>query len=274
MALFLYSPRLVAAQDPVEQLRAESESEEDAIVAKQRLLIETELAKRTNDEWSGEYYYGDGLGVNVTLLFGRAAGFVYTWTGCMGTYDQNYGAAQYEGNKLILSPKLLAERKGVPSIPLEFYLVRWSSRHYLIPATDIINFANHVNRGFEPRKSFYLSSFLLKKGEEKVRVAGFPQIPPEYSGYLLQRPINAEVVSVGRVKPLEYGRTFPIVISVGWADGVKAGMEFDVYQPKNTFATAKVLKVDEHSSEAEVTQYNQDEAVPEPKWKLSTKPKY
>jgi len=119
-----------------------------------------------------------------------------------------------------------------------------------------------------------MSSFLLKKGEEKVRVAGFPQIPPEYSGYLLQRPINAEVVSVGRVKPLEYGRTFPIVISVGWADGVKAGMEFDVYQPKNTFATAKVLKVDEHSSEAEVTQYNQDEAVPEPKWKLSTKPKY
>src|SRR6267154_672380 len=68
-----------------------SSSASDQAVQIHSKLIGDELAKGTSDEWSGEYYYGDGLGVNVTLVMGPTTGFVYRWDGCLGNYDQNYG---------------------------------------------------------------------------------------------------------------------------------------------------------------------------------------
>ena len=56
-----------------------------------RELIEQELSKLKMHPWAGDYYYGDGLGVNVELTLAPDSGFVFTWNGCLGLYDQNYG---------------------------------------------------------------------------------------------------------------------------------------------------------------------------------------
>jgi len=42
-------------------------------------------------EWAGEYYVGDGLGMNVRILVAPTAGMTYTWRGCLGLYDGNQG---------------------------------------------------------------------------------------------------------------------------------------------------------------------------------------
>lgn len=48
---------------------------------KREKLILEELATLKDDEWSGEYSYGNGLSRNQRLLFAPKAGFVFTaWT--------------------------------------------------------------------------------------------------------------------------------------------------------------------------------------------------
>jgi hypothetical protein len=44
--------------------------------------------------WAGKYHYGDGLGVNVDLSLAPKSGFVFTWHGCLGLYDLNYGGVE------------------------------------------------------------------------------------------------------------------------------------------------------------------------------------
>src|SRR5579872_1531294 len=78
---------LLLSQSPTDKTSKESiqVSEE----RKTRILAEIETLK--SHEWAGSYYYGDGLGVNVSLVLAPQNGFVFDWTGCLGLYDLNYG---------------------------------------------------------------------------------------------------------------------------------------------------------------------------------------
>src|SRR5438477_12939061 len=53
--------------------------------------IQQELGHLKDHNWAGEYYFGDGLGVNVSLALAPESGFVFSWHGCLGLYDLNYG---------------------------------------------------------------------------------------------------------------------------------------------------------------------------------------
>src|SRR5687767_13739491 len=66
--------------------------EAEAATAARERAFRDELTAFQEHPWAGEYYYGDGLGVNVRLLLTPQSGFVFQWRGCLGVYDRNHGA--------------------------------------------------------------------------------------------------------------------------------------------------------------------------------------
>jgi hypothetical protein len=57
-----------------------------------RQQVREEIKSLGHHVWAGEYYFGDGLGVNVSLILAPKFGYVFEWRGCLGLYDRNYGA--------------------------------------------------------------------------------------------------------------------------------------------------------------------------------------
>jgi len=234
--------------------------------------IKAELAQLKGPEWAGEYYEGDGLGVNVSLLIAPRAGFVFRWQGCLGLYGLNYGGVEATGGRL----KLLFEhpnQRGIGGFEPELTPVLWGNRHYLIPPGEMVEFANDVNAGLEPRKDIH-GTYLLRRGDERKKARGAPAIPAEYRGYLLSAPIRARVSSVGESRTekqsecLSKGRVTPVTLAAGSGKGVKVGMKFHLYSPSKSYTTMKVTKVEDGASEGEVCQEIED-APPSTKWKFS-----
>lgn len=248
---------------------------------KRETRINKELEKLNNHEWAGEYYFGDGLGVNVTLRIAPKSGFVFTWTGCLGLYDLNYGDVELKDGKVKLLLTHPNERKGFQGTGEEFIPVKWGERHYLIPSDEMLEFVNAVNGGFEPC-SFMCARFLLRDGDRKKNVNGKPNIPNEYVKYLLKEPIRTTVTSVGdnivvkeiKNKDWQY-RTTKVILGAGSKQGVWVGMEFHVYSPREVSETVKVTKVGETFSEAEIVQMGSIKEgiigdIPSVGWKLTT----
>jgi len=236
-----------------------------------RKLIEHELGNLGMHAWAGDYYYGDGLGVNVDLALAPDSGFVFTWNGCLGLYDQNYGDVTESGGKIRLLFRLPNEGEGFEGIAPEFLPIIWGERHYLIPADGVVRFANAINAGFEPRGS-NSGQFLLKRGDASRQVSGYPSLPSEYAEYLLRRPIKAEVSSVKESHAKDSDRISIVLLNVGASQGVRKGMEFYVYSPSRVFESAAVTFVNSTWSEAKVIQCCDDkEGPPTVGWKLSTR---
>ena len=53
----------------------------------------------------GDYYKGDGLGMNCRLAVMADGSFSYTWRGCLGLYAENKGMAKLIDGNLILKPE-------------------------------------------------------------------------------------------------------------------------------------------------------------------------
>jgi hypothetical protein len=278
LAMTLSSTVRGRAQEGLTLPSAEAKLSREAIAESdaRRERIKRELAKGTLADWAGDYYEGDGLGANVSLTLAPANGFVATWHGCLGLYDLNYGEVVWTDQKILLRFTYPNNPDGI-GFPGELIPVRWSARHYLIPANKMIEFANAVNRKSEPRNRAW-GTFLLKRGDEKKRVPGVPTLPAEYTSYVLKKPIRTTIASVGssRVAGDESlsTRHTQIVLHAGQAEGVKEGMEFYVYGSPSDFASAKITKTEEHTSEADL---EQDEVptvskppAPAAGWKLST----
>jgi hypothetical protein len=258
--------------------RAGSRSDGSSIILEKERLIRAELLKLSNHPWAGEYYYGDGLGVNVSLLIAPAGGFVFTWHGCLGLYDWNHGNVRVArtGASIELLFTRANQQRAFQGIAPTLVPVVWGERRYLIPADEMVGFANEVNSGFEPRQDPH-GRFLLKKGDERREALGEPALPSEYLGYLLRNPITAAVLAVGetRSKKLceECGspvRITTVTLDAGSAKGVRVGMEFYLRSPDRVYESAKVLSVGGDESIAEITQFS-DGPSPSKNWKLSTR---
>jgi hypothetical protein len=235
-------------------------------------LINQELKTLEGHSWAGRYYYGDGLGVNVDLDLAPKSGFVFTWNGCLGLYDLNYGDVAEGDGKIRLVFKYANDRKGFQGIAPELIPVVWGERRYLIPRDEIVKFANDINAGFEPRKTLW-GSFLLRRGDELKDVLGQPSIPAEYTVYLLRNPIKAKISSIKGSRFKDSTRTTTVVLNVGSEQGVKLGMEFYLYSPSTIFESATITRLETSSSEAVIVQYalnDESETPPSLDWKLST----
>ncbi len=234
-------------------------------------LINQELETLKDHPWAGKYYYGDGLGVNVSLSLAPKSGFVFTWNGCLGLYDLNYGDVGEADRRIRFVFKYPNVRKGFQGIAPELLPVAWGDRHYLIPADKVVDFANAINAGFEPRNNVH-GRFLLRVGDELKPARGEPNIPLEFSEYLLKRPIEAQISSVKESRMEDSKRITTAVLNVGTAQGVRQGMELWVYVPSAIYGMARVTSVGSSHSEATIDQYEADgkSHLPSLGWKLST----
>jgi hypothetical protein len=263
IALLLpYLPTQVVGLTNWNKFSSRSQAASDA----KRNEIKQELLSVNEHPWAGEYHYGDGLGVNVDLSLAPKSGFVFTWYGCLGLYDLNYGNVIEENGRIKLLFKHRNERKGFQGIAPELVPVTWGDRHYLIPSDGFIHFANTVNAGFETGRAF-----LLKAGDEERPVRGQPDIPSQYAEYLLKHPIDAEISSVKETKSEDSNRTTIAVLNAGFIQGVRQGMTLYVYQPSDFYEFATIASVSDSSSEARIVQDANDRCQPPTvTWKLST----
>ncbi|MEN6405273.1 MAG: hypothetical protein ABFC77_02260 [Thermoguttaceae bacterium] len=243
--------------------------------AEYRKNIQAELKTLKTHEWAGEYYEGDGLGENVSLVLAPKSGFLFEWHGCMGLYDRNYGTVSVDKGIIHLAFTFPNERKGFQGIAPEFIPIAWGGRKYLIPTDDMKGFCNDVNDGSEPRKGSW-GAYLLRRGDEKKEAEGFPSVPAEFSHYLLKQPIEAEIVAVGEYKtrPSVCDWKFkdtPVVLNRGKVHGLLKGMKLHVVKPNNVVESVEVTKVEDERSEGVMTQAGEKEAGPQVGWKLSTR---
>lgn len=231
-----------------------------------RQAVLSENKSLGSHEWAGEYYYGDGLGVNVSLALAPKSGYVFEWHGCMGLYGRNYGPIYRKNGRLRLKFMLPNNRKKFGNIAEELIPVAWGSREYLISPDEMVRFCNDVNGGGEPRTGMH-GLHLLRRGDEEKPVSGLPSLPDEFKHYLLMSPIEAEIIRVG--EPASSGTA--IVLNRGTKHGFFPGMELHVIEPGDHLSSVKITAVEEDQSKAVVERFFEDEPKPRLGWKLSTR---
>ena len=273
--LLALAPLLAAPVFAGEPAESKLNAKAERTAASMRKAILSEIKDFKDHEWAGEYFAGDGLGVNPSIVIAPKAGFVFEWHGCMGLYDRNYGSVTWTNNCIRLNFTFANNRKGFQGTAQEFIPVRWGKRRYLIPNDDIIGFCNNVNEGQEPRESIR-GFYLLRRGDEQIDVAGFPEVPTNYHAFLLTEPIHAEILSVGKfsTRPSVCDWKFkdtPVILNVGSNHLVRVGMEFHVTD-RLAVESARITKVEGNQCEAVMTQIGEEEPGPETGWRLSTLP--
>ena len=175
-------PAPASAKKPSEKLarRASLASDE-----RHRAVLE-EIASLPSHPWAGDYFFGDGLGANVSLALAPKSGFVYQWRGCLGIYDRNYGAVSQTdaASPLRLLPAHGTETSGFKELPAELVPVPWGQRVYLVDPADSSRFCAAVNSGTEPRAKPH-GQFFLRKGDEFKPAPGLPLVPDSWRPPLL-----------------------------------------------------------------------------------------
>lgn len=268
---------LVCASFALAEERDEAKYTETAEKTAKQLQerIQAAATALTNHPWAGQYYCGDGLGVNVSLLLAPGAGYVFEWHGCLGLYDRNYGSVTETNSRIRLSFTFKNERKGFQGIAEEFIPVAWGERRYLIPSDDVVGFCNNVNEGTEPRDAPH-GFYLLRRGDEKKAASGFPIVPEQYRPYLLAKPITAEIISINSVttRPSVCDWKFKdttVTLDAGTDKGLREGMEMQVVKPGNLVESVRITKVQDSTSQAVMTQAGEEESGPKTGWQLSTR---
>ena len=138
--------------------------------------IDAELAELAGHHpWAGSYYQGDGTGVNVSLKLAPDGGFYFSWHGCLGEYDRNFGRISIDEAGLIhLHCERPNVRKGFQGIDELLAPVRWGDRRYLLPPEKVVSFLAEEGGRWEPRDSIW-GFDLLRLGDEQKAVAGTPE---------------------------------------------------------------------------------------------------
>jgi hypothetical protein len=262
-----------ACADEPDDRKRSKEAEKTA--EKMRGEIQAEIKTLANHPWAGDYYCGDGLGLNLSLVIAPKAGYVFEWHGCVGLVDRNYGALSEKDGRLHLVRTFTNNPKVSKGIAPEWVPVAWGSRMYLVPADEMIDFCNAVNEGSEPHVGMP-SSFLLRRGDEEKKVTGLPAVPPKYRVYLLKEPISAEIVSIGRsIKRLDeadHEFTYATVtVNVGKDHGLLPGMKLYVTSSDVDVELVEITTVDRVKAEGVIMQAGQHSHRPQVGWKLSTR---
>lgn len=240
-----------------------------------RRQIQREIAGAGSLEWAGEYYAGDGLGMNVNLLIAPEHGYVFEWHGCMGLYDRNYGSVTSTNGHLRLSFTFNNRQEGFEGIAGEFIPVHWGERRYLIPTSDIVGFCNEVNGGSEPRDRIH-GRYLLRRGDQTKNATNNAALPTEFQVYLLKQPVTAVITQVGQTTTQSGSSDFKIkdtavTINAGMQQGLRPGMKLYVTESNSSVETVKVVSIADGESEGLITQFGGGDSAPQVGWKLSTR---
>ena len=185
---------------------------------------------------AGDYYFGDGLGVNCSFTLSARGKFTFQWRGCLGTYDKNEGSVNLKDGILHLTPQKPNLREGFRGTPTEFYPVRWGARRYLIPTNEIVEFCSDVNQGSEPRQGSH-GQYYIRRNDADKPVVGRPAVPEKWNKFFLNQPVR------GRITQLI--GTQEAWLNKGAADGLLEGMILTAQQHGDLmFAQVRVEAVE------------------------------
>jgi hypothetical protein len=266
VSLSLLLPIAVCSQS------SEFSQESQRKLQKRESAIQNEIDELKSHPWAGRYLYG-GPFSSFQLTIAPESGFAFSSSGCVGIYGLNYGTVQATDGMLKLVPQE-KNRSGDPwGISTELLPVSWGERHYLIPATQILEFINAINAGFEPRTRENASGwFFLKWGDEYKPATGRPKLPPEYADYLLENPIQAKITSHQETRVEGNAVRSTVIIDVGKAQGVRVGMQFYFQNSLRYYPPAVITVVNDSNSVAELVQIvgEMEQLSPRPGLPLST----
>lgn len=166
---------------------------------------------------AGSYYEGDGMIIRRTLVIRPDGTFEYEMEGGARLLQaEARGTASVADGTLILAPKT-EKGKGEP-VPRRLAIVRWGPRLYLVPETGMLEFANLINEGFEPRRDARGFSGYLRDEDWDKPATGLPDLPAEHKPLLLPRSLEGKVRRKLE-KPLDFE------IDLGSRQGLKPGMK-------------------------------------------------
>ena len=196
-------------------------------VEAQRAAIAKENSIAPRVAWAGDYYSGDGTGLNVSLSLAPLSGVAATWQGCLGTYAANKGSVipQADGSLLLKYEQPNDER----SIGFAEHVVpvAWGERMYMLSEQELPAFASAVNLGDEPRNDAQ-GLFLMREGDEQRKAYGMPVLPPAQQSLIRGVPLEVGVVSVTRLQDVRadhFECQYRLELDHGTNDGLVAGME-------------------------------------------------
>jgi hypothetical protein len=170
-------------------------------------------------------YWRDGPSSDDCITILPDGRVVFRWMysrGCSATQMTNLGYARLRGGLLVLS-LVKRDRQYEIDAPTEFVPVSWGDRRYLLTMRSIVDFCNQVNQGIEPRPQLQGVAY-LRAADWQKSTRGLPELPPEWTPYLLEEPVWGTIVEV-----MDENRAR---INRGLKDGLRPGMELLVQQPQ------------------------------------------
>jgi hypothetical protein len=190
---------------------------------------------------AGEYFFGDGRGMNKSLVLSPDGRALLTWSADDRGRSEDNGRAEVTGQQLVIYGSSSQSNRGIRSADCRFNVVRWGKRVYLIPSDRMLSFCNAINLGLEPRADMHGQFFLrVTRGQGRrapVPAEGAPGLPAAWEHFLLKEPLHGVVTGV-----VPEG---VVTINLGSKDGIRVGMELWVEEAAATFATITVAEVSE-----------------------------
>ncbi len=150
--------------------------------------------------YAGEFYFGDGLGVNCSLKLTKEGNASFQWHGCEGLYDKNQGTYTYENDQIVLHLTAPNTRDGFQGTPTRFYPVQWGPRLYLIADEQMLGFCSRVAMGWIPDEDRHGFYYLRGKDNENP-VRGEPSVPALFQP-VLKQPFTATITSMKKGGPI------------------------------------------------------------------------
>ena len=208
-------------------------------------------------ELCGEYYYGDGLGVNCSLTLTADHRFTFGWRGCLGLYDENSGAWEMQGDVAVMRPEKPNKQEGFRGMNTRFVPVKWGKRYYLIDENGMPGFcaAAHDGKFTGPNalpEEVHGSDYTRVADGKVAPLYGKPLLPERYLEFYQQGAVTAKVARIDA-----QGQA---ILHVGAANRVKTGMLFTVNSWDGV--DLKVLSIKGHEAVCKVMYWwNSDEWV-------------
>lgn len=235
-------------RSPAKEKRSRKEESLGDIIAREEAnlrarseRIRTEVAHLTPTdegwakEWAGEYYCGDGLGMNVSIGIAPQSGVTYTWHGCLGLYDANHGdiIESFPGGvkvKLAIDESLSTYHFMSSTL----YFIKLGEHHGIIPEAQMREFVNRYIAGGQPRESAIYDIPMKVRLDGMPEVKGLPKpmrptaFPPQFALLFSPTPLTVSLTAVvpqPEVKTLSTPLKWSVEIDKGSESGVFVGME-------------------------------------------------
>lgn len=235
--------------------------------------INLELDGLDDHPWAGIYSLGDNY-FSASLALAPNSGFAATSLGCLGPMSASYGSVHQVGDRVRLMYEFSFKEYEDSHGWLEYAVIPWGERRYLVESRFLLRFCNAVNSGVQGNQ-FFSGVFYLRNRDYHAEVTGLPEVPGEFSSYLLRQPIEATITGIDEIErtPQATGHEtleVPVRLDVGWIHGLRDGMWLYLVHDPDPLVFVEINETEIGESHATFRSHAPDEIEPRIGWKVCT----